>query len=477
MTRSQSVSGSAPLLISGTTLWNYAFCRRRPYLDWFASARDRGWSSAAEVTFATGVDAERQVLQGRKAQASAAGAAIVAADERLPSRSETVAAMRKGVAEIHQGLLVHGHYVARPDVLVRRPGASKLGRFHYVPIELKSGMRYREGAHLQVGFYGVLLELIQSRLPDEVLLQTYAASEAIPMAALAPRVEVALASLSRMHSERSDPGPHLTSECAKCPWHRGCQRDAHARGHISIVNGMSKPLAIRLDSIGVTSVQSLATARPEDLLGPQIPTYMRARNLIASAKAVVTGRTTVHAPEDVPRVAPVELFLDVETDGAPLPVAASVFLWGLLVSTGGRRARFHSLFAATPSARRKAARSIVKLLQGYPDAPIFHYGSLERSIARDLSALPGAGDLPSRMTDVLGVVRRAVALPHKGLSLKAVATAFGFRFRTELSGQAVPSLFAQWRRTRAASIRKKLERYNEDDVRALDYLLKSLRRA
>lgn len=80
-------------------------------------------------------------------------------------RERTLAAMRRGVAVIHQGRLVHGRWSGHPDFLVRVPQPSALGDWSYEVADAKLATVPKADAVLQIAVYSRLLERAQSAVP------------------------------------------------------------------------------------------------------------------------------------------------------------------------------------------------------------------------------------------------------------------------------------------------------------------------
>ena len=124
------------------------------------------------------------------------------------------------------------------------------------------------------------------------------------------------------------------------------------------------------------------------------------------------------------------------------------------------------------------AAEFVAFCETWPDAPLYHWHSYERSHLKTLFERYGiaagrAAALLDRLTDLHRLATRAVAFPVPGTGLKPVANALGFSWR--LPGvDALESivLFLEYTSdpTRHADALTRILTYNEDDCRATAFV-------
>ncbi len=81
---------------------------------------------------------------------------------------DTIAAMRNGREVVYQGLLKAGEFAGLSDFLVKVPGPSDLGDFHYEVWDTKLSKKAKPYYLLQLCCYAEMLETIQGRLPGSV---------------------------------------------------------------------------------------------------------------------------------------------------------------------------------------------------------------------------------------------------------------------------------------------------------------------
>ena len=83
----------------------------------------------------------------------------------IPDSGDAFAATRRalhdGADVIYQAALCQGPFAGYCDFLLRRDGASRLGPFHYEPLEAKLARRVKPAAAIQLACYAAMLEAIQ----------------------------------------------------------------------------------------------------------------------------------------------------------------------------------------------------------------------------------------------------------------------------------------------------------------------------
>ena len=139
------------------------------------------------------------------------------------------------------------------------------------------------------------------------------------------------------------------------------------------------------------------------------------------------------------RVAPVELFLDVEFD----PLRGICYLHGIVERREGRNEteKFVYFLAeeVSPEAERDAFAAAYAYLAAQADAAIYFYSKYERTVYRQLQAkYPDVCDAdaieqlfdPPRAVDLYGdVVVQATEWPTRDHSIKTLAKYLGFTWR------------------------------------------------
>lgn len=403
-------------------LYEFVECEHRVALDARVDRAERTPPDAAmELLFEHGRAFEREVTAGLGYPS-----VEVRGDDWEGAFEETVALMRSGVAGIDQGVLLGPGRLARPDLLERVPGASRLGDFQYVPGDIKSALVPRSDAAMQIGFAAVLLEAAQGVRPSTgFLILGDGSREVLDLESIRVTVDDAvMRSESIVHGEAATV-PGYCRSCARCRWRGRCLPELESSHDISFVHGLTQTRQRVLRARGVESIEGLAAADIAALVASGVPAdgldraQRQARALLSGG---VEGRRDVSVPSGGRR----EFFLRIETD--PLDGAQPFLVsWG---DAGARGALEHvrGLVVSSASERADVADELIRNLDGAAVArePVYVFG---RQTSRALEALcdlvglapARAGDLLGRLVDLAPWVRRGGVLPVFRYSFAEVA--------------------------------------------------------
>jgi uncharacterized protein len=160
---------------------------------------------------------------------------------------ETKAAMARGDEIIYQASLMHGVFAGYADFLLRVPGASRLGDWHYEVADTKLARAPKSKFMVQLCFYAVLVAEIQGVPPDYVHLYFGDGSErsfrtADYSAYFAKVQEKYLAFVQGLLSSGSiSTYPTPISYCGSCGWREACDQRWKDDDHLSQVANILNP--------------------------------------------------------------------------------------------------------------------------------------------------------------------------------------------------------------------------------------------
>ncbi|MFI1991863.1 TM0106 family RecB-like putative nuclease [Actinoplanes sp. NPDC020271] len=292
------------------------------------------------------------------------------------------------------------------------------------------------------------------------------------------RVRIATVARQRTGTP-DDPAPLVApigqAECTTCKWAPVCVDELPSTDLSRELRGtLSVREYLALQGSGIRTVASLAASDPAAVLagpyGTEVAHLAQRRHRLqkAAIAAQLSRDGLVLRLKDGPRPpvprAGVEVDIDVEWGEDD-----RVYLWGLLITTGGT-SRYEAFFdpsVDSAAAETELARRCLSRLGGLPDGTlVFHYTSPERVRARRFRPLPGGSVHPDRWIDVFPLVRAAVD-SRAGLGLKTVAVhGAGFGWRDEDPGGRQSQEWHRAARAGSPSAAQRLLDYNEDDVRA-----------
>jgi hypothetical protein len=170
---------------------------------------------------------------------------------RAAAIAETESLMRAGAGVIYQGALRHGDWFGKPDFLVRAPGSSRFGSFHYEAVDAKLARETKARAVLQLCVYTELLAKVQDRAPEKFWI----APGTVPVELQELRADDFMAYFRRVRAEfetfaggapaadvtaSAVPYPDPVEHCAICPWWKQCEDRRRTDDHLSLVAGITR---------------------------------------------------------------------------------------------------------------------------------------------------------------------------------------------------------------------------------------------
>ena len=387
------------------------------------------------------------------------------------SFKNTLEAMKRGEC-IYQGTLMHEDWVGRPDILIPTESPSKLGKWTYEAVDIKSTNSVHDVHKYQLMFYGLLLEKIQGKRPK---LGKIINVHKITLEFLLDDIySDFFGVLDRILKIRAGekPDPYLTSGCKESPWYSACKKEAKDSDDISQIYKIYKKEYRKLKDAGYHTIKDFSGADFE-VLDQAVAGISRKRleRLQLQAIALRDNKVIRIDEPDVPDT-DIELHFDIEGD----PFLGVEYLFGILVKKGGK-AEYKIFLAEDPKDEGKAWLAFCDFIEEYAGTPIYHYGWYELDVIKRLGnkygiSVAAAEALDhSNMIDLNRILQKSVIFPLYFLSLKDVCRYLGFNWRAEdASGANSVLWFQNWLESGDRKVLQKIIDYNEDDVRATLFL-------
>ena len=383
----------------------------------------------------------------------------------------TLELMQRGVPYIYQGVLQAADLIGLPDLLEQVDGPSRLGGWHYRPIDIKLATRVHPEHRLQMMVYIRLLELIQGVRPDGSLFLRLPPDQRAPDRLYHAETVTFNETLfaEKLEEVRKliggyEPLPFISSTCNGCEWREHCLPIAEAAEDVSLLPGMTRQAWRGLREQGLGTLRAIAGATPKELQAIKGIGKKRARKYTTLAQAFLEERA-IPFEKLMFEASQAPIFFDVES----VPGEGIIYLMGTLIVEGGE-ARFEYDLAESREDEAAMWRSFLDRMERL-DGLLYHYGAYERTAICQLADRYGEGeradDLLDRMIDLRRILIDSVALPLRGYSLKDVAPWLGFEWTGET--QAADDSMLEYIRWLEDGDRRRLERilrYNEDDCRA-----------
>jgi uncharacterized protein len=469
------------MLLTDETLLNYKRCQRRAYLNVHGDIQAQDGESDFIIKLR---QENRQHIEHYLDQLEQPWQKPIGED--LESRAiSTIDLMSQGVEIIYrpvlQGELNEVALISKPTLLVKYAAPSAWGPWSYYPIIIKLGRKAKSEYKLIAAFASYLLGQIQEKISDHamIILHGHKTHRIIPEYWL-EKLEDSLIGCSTILRDRQEPEVFISRQkCSLCSWQSHCYTIAQQHRHLSLLPGVTPQRFEYLQTIGIHSLEALATISPQ-AISPDLGLTI-SHHLIQHAQATLTNQPLwkySHHPNHLVKPLPqssIEIYFDIEAE----PVLGVDYLLGaLVIDREHHTEKFHGLLAKEPAQEREIWEHFLTLTKSYPQAPIFHFSGYEVDVIKRLGRVyqtprPIIQNLVDRCWDLHAYLTKFVVLPIENYSLKTIASWIGFQWRDD-AGNGAQSIYwyDQWLKTQNHQYLEFILTYNEDDCQAT-YCLKN----
>ena len=407
----------------------------------------------------------------------------------------TRAAMAAGAEVIYQGAFLDGRWHGYADFLVRVPGKSALGDFHYEPVDTKLAHGVKPKHVLQLGLYADLVTRVQGQAPERlhVVLGT---GEQVTLPTR--DFHYYLAGARERFETFVDAIPAKSvgepcSACELCRWRERCEGEWEAADHLSLVANISSSQIDKLNAAGVTTMAQLAGLPDARIAGVQPQTLAKLRTqarLQNNKRQDGENRYEFLPPAEgkgfarLPRSDAGDLFFDMEGD--PLIEGGLEYLFGFAYLKEGQPT-FTPFWGhdrvAEKAAFEAAMDFVAQRLKAHPKAHIYHYASYEESALKRLAMLHGTREAQvdnllrdGKLVDLYKVVREALQVSEPSYSLKNLEVFYmPPREGGVTSANASIVTYERWLELKDDRLLEEIRQYNEVDcistLKLRDWLL------
>jgi uncharacterized protein len=405
---------------------------------------------------------------------------------------ETIKLMGSGANLIYQGAIRFEKdnviYEGRPDLLEKRSGKSKLGNYYYVPIDIKSSKQLKDKQKHQLILHGLMLENMQGIFPQQVAIinrDSERIDVTISESDKAKTWEQINKILIIMNGKK--PLMKLVSSYKECPWFDKILKEAEDQEDIALIYRLDARAHPVLREQNIITIRDAAQMNLDAL--PKVPYAPKEtlKRIKLQAQALVEQKLIWIGSPEIPD-APLKIYFDIEGD----PLLQVQYLFGFWVVGDVERkyatanARFYpeeNKYFLYFVAEKPENESILwdQFLEWIKILPkeyfVYHYADYEKSRTRTMANQYGSSVafkyFQSRLIDFEKIIKESVILPLYFYSIKDIAKSkfVDYKWRHPKAGGA-QSIFwyARWLAANDRNILNDIIDYNEDDVRATEFL-------
>lgn len=368
----------------------------------------------------------------------------ISTESSADAARQTLDAMRGGAEIIYQARLEAAPFAGWADFLVRGPGDSRLGSWHYEAWDTKLARSTRAKFVVQLCAYSEMLESAQGRLPDafEVVLGTGEHSRFVTAGCFFYYLDFKEAFLKFQgdFSPGRMPPPGLAAGFGG--WGSCARKLLEATDHLSVVARITRTQVKKLEAAGIHTLAGLSG--DERLHVPKladdklVELRAQARLQMASRGREKPLHEVIRPAEDDPRKglallpasSPGDVFFDME--GYPLVDGGLEYLFGATTLLAGDAVySFNDWWAHDSSQEKMAFEAFVdwafERWRRDSSAHIYHYAAYEVSALKRLMGYHATreekvDDLLRNhvFVDIYTVVRQGLRLGTRSYSLKDV---------------------------------------------------------
>lgn len=474
------IQGS-PYKISASSFYNFTKCPRLVYLDLYGDPSKRDpYSEFMQLLWERGVQTEKEIIDKIKVGVEVATVAGIANQQTF---EKTFALMKQGAPLIYQGVLVSDDKIGRPDLLEKISGSSKLGSYHYMPCDIKSGRAFAEKggedikSHYadQVVFYGELLSQIQDKGPDQgKIIDVEGTETSFVLSDYKDNYEANKADIHSIVYDKREDEPLIGGDCKNCAWCTHCVAWAYENKDLTLVFKLGKQ-KYDLRQRGIKTLEDLNKINVSDYLRPPLKITRVGESTLQNWKrragVWLSGKPIVYNKPNF-RPAKLEVYYDIEDD----PSIDHVYLHGFIEVRNGKKGLYKSIEAFSKHDEERSAHELWNYIDSLPDdSVIYHYGSYEKT---KMNRLMLKYSLPQHVMDKFEKLRvdlyreleKGSDWPLWSYGVKSVAKFLGFAWTAEdASGANSVAWYNDYRKDPEGNraLLEKILTYNKEDCDAM----------
>jgi len=320
----------------------------------------------------------------------------------------------------------------------------------------KTGKRLSEYHMLESAFVGYVLESNGMKV-ESIIVESPYFSVSINWRPYVTKLLSLISSfceLDEFHISKT----HL---CRTCQFSSECFREIVGMENLTFLYGVKSKTIEKLTSYGINTLKDVIKMSNiiEEILGKE-----KSKRLVFQAKSILENKPIIF--KELPKLLP-GIYLDIESY---TPINFD-YLFGILDN-----GTYIPFLALDPVYEKDAFKQALEYISK-SKKPVYHFHNYEVTRFKKLSRKHGINlskTFFSNFVDVYKLYSDHVALPIPSYSLKNIARFFGFNWRTALNGQIVVGSYAEYLATGDKRILDEILIYNEDDVRATEFILQKL---
>jgi len=420
----------------------------------------------------------------------------------------TVKAMRDGAEVIVQGRLQQSPFAGFSDFLIKTPGASDLGDYHYEVWDTKLSSRLKASFVIQLCCYAEMLESIQGVRPANITVALGNGEMSVLRTSdyFYYYQNLKQTFLKEQQQFDVDLMPDPADSKSVGAWSGFAGTLLMERDHLSQVATITRGQIKKLNVAGVDTVQQLVDFDQTSVPGIAASIYQRLRaqaTIQCASRGLDVPLFEILMPETggrqglalLPAHSNMDVFFDIE--GFPLDEGGLEYLWGNTFFDDKGDRQFIDFWAHSREQEKQCFQDFIQWVyarwQRDPQMHIYHYANYEIAACRKLMGRYGVCEYEvdqllrnEVFVDLYKLVKGSLLLGEPRYSIKNVEHLYRGSRDTEVGdGGASVVVYEQWRELhkqgeqgdtwQTSAILKDIRDYNIDDCDSTQELVDWLR--
>lgn len=416
----------------------------------------------------------------------------------------SLAAMQSGADVIYQAALELTPFRGRADFLVKIPGTSLLGDYHYEIWDTKLAKVVKPYFIVQLCCYAEMLEALQGLRPEHIVVMLGTGEQkrlcTNDYFYYYQNLKQRFLKMHQQFSMNNQPDPADSNGWGR--W--GMYADALLKqsDHLIQVATMTKSQIKKLQNAGIRTMQELVSTDCSRVKGMNTIVFERLKSQ-ATIQKESNGRDIPLykiLPHEalkkqglalLPPGSPLDIFFDIE--GYPLEEGGLEYLWGVTYFDEQGARQFKDFWAHNQAQEKEAFKAFIEWVYGRwiqaPAMHIYHYANYEIAACRKLMGRYGICEFEvdqllrnEVFVDLYKIVKGSVLLGEPRYSIKNVEHLYRPKRETEVgSGGDSVVVYEHWKNNpdgttwQTSKILNDIREYNIDDCNSTQELVDWLR--
>lgn len=423
-------------------------------------------------------------------------------------KQNTIDAMKNGVDVIYQAYLESENFHGYADFLVRTPGASNLGNYHYEVWDTKLSTKAKPEFIIQLCCYAEMLQFIQGECSQDITVVLGNGSQEKYKIKNYFHYYLSLKNSFLSFHDAFDPNqmPDPSDSKNWGNWSNYAEKLLIERDHLFQVANMTSSQIKKLNKVGIKTMRQLVDTNLSYVSGINLVVLNKLKAQ-ASIKIASRGQDKpcykILLPQKneklglalLPPHSSLDVFFDIE--GYPLEEGGLEYLWGCVYFDEHGNRSFKDFWAHDVEQEKQAFKQFIEWVYArwLSDSAmhIYHYANYEIAACRKLMGRYGVCEYEldqllrnEVFVDLYKIVKSSLLLGEPKYSIKNVEHLYRAKRETTVgTGGDSVVVYEKWRelfskneesdRWETSSILKSIRDYNVDDCESTQELVDWLR--